>query len=462
MLRTVERSVARGHSVVPVVILLLVLARSVPSSFGQSIDTEIPEFTCTNQSFSRAIYLLSEKSPLPINCIVDEFEEPRVSVQEGRATLGAILQRIVSFAAKYRVMPRGETILVAPDGLQKDAEFVLNRVHSRFQVTYTAYRHRNGEQAYDCSFAQPEGKYPLNVAMPDLYFDHDPGVANSPWIVAYTNQSLLDVLTAVSVQTRSSWFCGRVRPEYIRRFNKQFAESKLPDASTWWPDERAPGYAITWGQGPFWGKGAFHGEYAQVRRVTDKNGNVHEENVTWEELDRKAAKDQENLACDLHFRAVSDLLVRGMKNPKASPVQLIANVATAETSNHTTSVAVSVTLTNTTASEVRLANPYTSDFQQAFLDVCVDLRGYQYHVTLPSDTTASVERELALPPFSASTRVVNILGAKLALDTFYHPFGVNIEKLSDPGTYIMIVRLYFKGPQAADYGTITSAGFQIK
>jgi hypothetical protein len=436
----------------PILFAIALTAAGIVTCLGQGTEAEILGFSCSNQPLSEGLSLLSKESPIPINCIVDEMEEPRVTVDEPRATVSTILLRILSSAPNYRFISRDGAILVLPEGLETVASFPLNRVQSRFEVTYNAYTNRNGEQVYVCTLPQPELKYLVNVSMPNVFFKHKPSALSFPSITVFTNRSIRDILTAISVETRLSWSCGRVRGDYIRWYNKRLAQSTLPDVRTWWPNENAPGYAIRWG------KGAFHGEYAYTTEITDEQGKVRLKGITVQEVEEKEAKAQEETERALRFDAVRQQVVRGMQNKEPSPVQVQAAISTTVTSNHTTAVALTLTITNTTTNDVRFSNPYLGVLQQAFWDVRVDMKraGYeaQYQMVVPSTGQTQEPSGLLLAPQAAMTRVLEIFGAQILRDDTYSNQrfpGDPDEKLNRPGKYSLFARLYFRKAAGEEY-----------
>lgn len=442
--------------VLVVALVLLGMTVSRPSCLGQGVEIKVSEFTCSNQLFSEAISLLSKEASLRINCIVDGLEEPTVSISESNSTVGIILGHILSFAPKYRFISRNGVILVLPEGMEKNPSFPLNRIQSKFDINYKAYTNLNGAVVYYCDFSQPGHQYPANVAMPALFFKNKPTDLSIPHVATFTNQSLADALNAVSVKTRTSWSCGRVRPDYILWFNNDL-RAKSEIGSTWWQDEKAPGYWIAWG------KGAFHGEYAYVTTTTDAQGILHQKKVTLEEIAQKEAKEQESKRRWDYFKTINKRLVQGSTNNSPRSVGFQMGIDATEVSNRTTAVLLSLTITNTSADEVRIPNPYLGDLQEAFWDIRVD--NFKYQIELPSTPTAPEPKELVLAPHSAMTRAIDILGVKMLLDEKYTGpdfHGETATKLRSPGKYLLAAWLYFKGPDGNEHAILSQEEFEIK
>ncbi len=419
----------------------------------------VSNFSCTNLPVSQALALLSKGTPVPINCIIDVTEEPRVSVSLAHSRLGDALQEILRPMTNYVFLAKSGTVLVLPHGLLQDSTCPLNRVIPEYKVTYIAAGRTTD---HGCLFS-----YTSSTSLPAATFDRPPppSCGSFPVIRHFENQTLLQILTAISSEWRASWSCGRVRPDFIRWYNDRERKGGVPVSEMWWPDESAPCYWVEWGIG------APHGEYASMTQTTDDQGKVHWKGVTVEEAEQQEqqteAKAKEETELLAHFNPIEALIRQGMYNMASSPVQVHADVATVQVSNHTTAVELSLTITNTTPGGVRIPNPYRSVVTQAFWSVRIDRKGNgaQYEVALPAEGTAPGPEDLLLAPYSASTRVVNILGAKTLLDEKYTNPGFSgpvTDELKKPGEYTATVWLYFKEPSGNDHCVFDVREFTIR
>lgn len=407
------------------------------------LRVEIDGFSCSNEFVSHALALLSQKAPIPINCIIDTTEEVRVSISHQRSRLDDLLKEILQPMTNYEFQVKSNSVLVFPRGLFEDKKFPLNQVIANYDVTYIVI---GGTKSHGCIFS----RYP-NVSTPSATFDSSPppNYREFPVTRQFENETLLEILTTISSEWRESWACGRVRPDFMRWYNERLDQFKSPDVHTWWPNESAPGYAISWGEG------AFHGEYAYITQTKDERGKVHLKKITVQEVKEKEEKLREEGERFRHFDTVREQVVRGMKNREPSPVQVQAAINTTGTSNHTSGVALTLTITNTTTNDVRFPNPYLGVLQQAFWDIRVDMKrgGYeaQYQTVMPSTGQVQEPGEVALAPQTSTMRVLEILGAKVLRDDIYSNKrfpGDTDEKLDRPGKYSLFARLYFKAAGA--------------
>jgi hypothetical protein len=208
-----------------------------------------------------------------------------------------------------------------------------------------------------------------------------------------------------------------------------------------------------------------------MTQTRDDQGKVHWKGVTVKEAEQQEqqteAKAKEETELLAHFKPVDDLVLQGMRNNASSPVQVHAEIATPESSNGTIAVELSLTITNTTPGGIRIPNPYRNVVTQAFWSVRVDRKGdgTQYEVALPTEGTAPESENLLLAPYSVSTRVVNILGAKTLLDEKYTNAGFPgpvADELKRSGEYTMTVWFYFKESSGLDHCVVERRDFEIK
>lgn len=129
-------------------------------------DLEIAGFSCTNTPVSQAVALLSRKVPIPINCIIDCTEEPRVSVSFLSSHLKDALREILSPLTNYDMVVKSATVLVLPKGLLDDKTCPLNQVIAAYKVTYIAI---GGTTNHGCLFS-----YTSNTSLPVATFDKSP------------------------------------------------------------------------------------------------------------------------------------------------------------------------------------------------------------------------------------------------------------------------------------------------
>ncbi len=213
------------------------------------LDTKIPQFECTNVPVSEAIDSLAHGCTFPINSIMDTIDEPRVTVSATLRSCADILREIVRPLSGYQFKEESGAVLVYPPNAMQNGAFPLNRPLPEFTVEFLSNGQTN--TSYGCQLDAVAASS-LNVALPFLPLKWTkPNCETFPCVRHYEGRTLLDMLTALSVELHRSWACGRVNPSYVKEKNVEWKKEGYP---TYWPNEKLPFYHISWSD-----RGAFHG-----------------------------------------------------------------------------------------------------------------------------------------------------------------------------------------------------------
>ena len=366
-------------------------------------DIVVNDYSCTNKSVSSALRSLSIKSGIVINCIIDQIEEPLVTMSCHNVTIGEILDRIMIGMTNYEVMVGKESLLVCPKGILRDNSFILN--HSIPECVVSNYWLPDD----NCMIFEidPKPFIPLNIAlMGPLYVLTKSNTTSSSSRI-FTNHTLLSVLTSLSEEGHTSFFLSRVRPTHIQKYNADERKDGLNQS--WWPNRNAPGYCLSWRTG------AFHGEYAFIRETTTKDGQSRLEPITWNqaESEESSQKVSEN---DARSRELDILIAQAIESGSEKTTKLEISLAS-ETSNQTITAILNMVLTNISEKKIIVPNPLNDDLQQAFWNIqLLDERAGKkgvYRVVIRDDSHNSKATPITLNPHKSVSLMLNIQSAKL-------------------------------------------------
>jgi hypothetical protein len=206
------------------------------------LQTEIQGFFLTNVPVSHAICLLAKRSPIPIDAVIDDWNDPLVTISVERATIGAILRELLAHHPNHGFREESGTILVLPDSLFHREVPPLTKRLSKFNVTYQSYQMR-GRERYACVFYLLNNPQ-LNIDFAAVLLSQKPNYSAFPHVRTFENQSIVDILTAISKEGAISFYCYRMDPSFVKARNKDADDEKK---ATWWPNPDAPCYSVIWG-----------------------------------------------------------------------------------------------------------------------------------------------------------------------------------------------------------------------
>ena len=210
---------------------------------SNALQAEVQSFFCTNEPVSHAISLLAKRSPVLINAVIDDVTDPIVTISRQRATVGGILTDLLEHHPGHEPYDESSTILILPDSLVHKEVFPLTKRLSSFSVTYHSYQMR-GQTRYGCDFYLP-GNPTLNIGFSPVSSSWIPDYPTFPHVRAFTNQSIVEILTAISKEEKKSFYCYRLSNDFVRAQNKDWADRKV--GPTWWPNPDVPCYSVFWG-----------------------------------------------------------------------------------------------------------------------------------------------------------------------------------------------------------------------
>jgi hypothetical protein len=216
------------------------------SGQGDPLQTEIQSFCYTNEPVSHLMCLLAKRSPVPINVVIDDMSDPAVTITMQKATIKAVLADLLLHHPGHKPHEERGTIMVFPDSLFGKETSPLTKKLAEFRVTYTSYQSRiaQGQIKYGCCFYLPENP-DLNVGLSPMRLNRKPDCPTFPYVRAFQNRSVLEILTDISKEGGQSFYCYRMDPADVKARNKSIAERHM--GPTWWPKPDAPCYAVIWG-----------------------------------------------------------------------------------------------------------------------------------------------------------------------------------------------------------------------
>ncbi len=223
------------------------------------LQAKVDNFSCKNVMISRAISLLSKKSPVPINCIVHYVsdlyvnEQPFVTIPERQGTVGDFLKEILASQSDYDVLLKQGTILVIPKGYETNKSFPLNRFLKKYTVKYSKLQvsNANENELYRCDMTVDPQYRQLNIPLEFCHTKRRPDFPEFPVFVTYENQTLLDILISISKKVQAQWCCLPRSAKLVKASNKCRGEFYAG-----WPNENGFYYQIFWESGgpPPWGR----------------------------------------------------------------------------------------------------------------------------------------------------------------------------------------------------------------
>ena len=238
----------KKHTVIGIVALAVILGNGEGgwcSAATEHLQTVIQDFCHTNIPVSHAICLLSKQSPVPIDAVIEDTNDPPVTICEEKATIGEILQKLLTQHPGHHPHGQSGAVLVLPDWLLDKQVFPLTQKVTKFNIT--CYSHNSiseaGRTVYFYRFDDPENPV-LNISLGALGASRKPDYSNFPHVRTFENRSIVEILTGISSEQKQSFFCYRLNNNFVRAQNKEWAEKKM---LTWWPNPDAPCYSIFWG-----------------------------------------------------------------------------------------------------------------------------------------------------------------------------------------------------------------------
>ncbi|MDD2710814.1 MAG: hypothetical protein PHV34_22765 [Verrucomicrobiae bacterium] len=384
------------------------------------------EFSCENTSLSDAISQLSSKSHVPINSIIDELTEPRITIPPHKGTASAFLDEIVAQAPAYGKSLRSGAILVCPKGLEGNAAFPLNQRFKKYDLKYSAYKRTTGKTVYRCEFIDQQGSS-INVAMGAFILTDKPDYQDFSKIVNFENQTLLEILLSLSAKHEIWWCCAKLQPSYVHEANKRMVEKS-------WKNEDAPCYQV------FWRNGGYHGEDLKAHDQAMK--------VVQEYWVRHAA-------------------IKRARENGAGPVSL--QISTEQPGEKDAPIFWRFRLKNQGATAIRFANPWRNT-EGAFFAAWryIDQNGQhgEYQLELKASDLAREPAEISLAPGEELEKNLNIRGATMTLDTTRTDpqFKGKEKEVVGPGKYMVLVSMYYKDASGKEYCSNVSEAvrFEVK
>jgi hypothetical protein len=104
------------------------------------LQTEIQGFFLTNEPVSHAICLLAKRSPIPINAVIDDLNDPAVTISAERATIGGVLRELLAYHPGHDLREESGTILILPDRFWHREAAPFTKKLSKFNATYRLWR----------------------------------------------------------------------------------------------------------------------------------------------------------------------------------------------------------------------------------------------------------------------------------------------------------------------------------
>ncbi len=230
---------------------------SAECSYGNPLQKNVDGFSCEKVSVSEAINLLSKKSAIIIDSIIDDVQEPLVTIPLQNGTIENLLQKILLSLPNYHVLTKSKSILVLPKGLEANKDFPLNQVLKKFTIRYNTYVNGHKERVYKCEFADRRCNQ-LNIPREAFFLKSKPDFQEFPAFVRFENQALLDIVISISEKEQMPWCCSKQNPWGVHETNQWIVKYGVEKS---WEDESKPCYCIMWGKGGHHGKGRPDGTF---------------------------------------------------------------------------------------------------------------------------------------------------------------------------------------------------------
>ncbi len=228
-------------TIATIIITLLCLSIDSPAQ-SNLLQTGISGFFVTNVPTSHAICLLAKQSPVLINAVIDDTNDPPVTISAGRSTIGEILHELLVSHPAHAPHEGGDgAILILPDRFWQHQIEPFTKRLVKFDATYRLWKTRNGN-LYGVDFYPPLGS--LNIQLSPTEISQPPNYASFPHVRTFTNQSIVAILTTIAKEGAGPFYCYREGPALVQEVNKETARQKK---TTWWPNPDAPCYSLIWG-----------------------------------------------------------------------------------------------------------------------------------------------------------------------------------------------------------------------
>ncbi|MGA2222209.1 MAG: hypothetical protein ABSH21_10650 [Verrucomicrobiia bacterium] len=247
--QTLGGSMLRRSSVIGFVLWGIILGNGMQgrcSAETELLQSEIRDFCHTNIPVSHAICLLAKQSPVPIDAVIDDTNDPPVTISVEKATIAEILQQLLPQHPGHHPHERSGVVLILPDWLLDKQVFPLTQKVTKFNITCYSHNsmYETGRTVYLYRFDPPENPA-LNISLGALGLSGKPDYSTFPHERTFENQSIVEILTAISSEQKKSFFCYRHDKDFVKAKNKEWAERKM--GPTWWPNPDAPCYSVFWG-----------------------------------------------------------------------------------------------------------------------------------------------------------------------------------------------------------------------
>jgi hypothetical protein len=418
---------------------------------------DVTDFACSNETVSSALADLSKRLPFPIDCIINEWNEPKVTIiPSSNRRLGEVMDEILRPMTNYEVRIHFGVLLVEPAGFINNTTSSLNQPLKYFAVHNDKTSDLDGKALYlrsnDWHLTAP-----LNVGIEWQGSEvPTPSREAFPSESVFTNKTLLDILSTISASINLSWSCGLLQPDYVRVRGKYFRSDPELDGK-WWPIDTMPAYDI------IWGKGAFHGTDGMFRELDMPDGHIKRGFFTWKQVEEEDARTDElarQASYVSRYHSIDNRLMLAFPLVPPDFLDAQAGLAVDSASNHTSAVNLNLTLGNMTDKQITLQNPFACDSQESFWDIQVkwQRRSRQaiYHVDLCPISHEEPKR-LVLAPHERIERVFNILGARLWRDNDYGglPYAGEPEEweliFNSPGRYEVEASFLYKDDNGKDH-----------
>jgi len=212
------------------------------------LQNTVRDFCYTNMPVSHVICLLAKKSPVPIDAVIDDTNDPPVTISEEKTTVAEILQKLLSLHPGHHPHEQSGVILILPDWLLDKQVFPLTDKLARFSTTFNLapVAPDSKQTIATCDFF-PSNNPDLNISIPVFGLSRKPNYSSFPHVRTFENQSILKILTTISSEQNMSFFCYRLDKDFVKAQNKTWAEKKM--GPTWWSKPDEPCYSVFWGTG---------------------------------------------------------------------------------------------------------------------------------------------------------------------------------------------------------------------
>ena len=205
----------RRSSVIGIIVWGIILGSGRQGRCAAETDllqTEIRDFSYTNVPVSHAICLLAKHSTVPIDAVIDDTNDPPVSISVEKATIAEILQKLLVQHPGHHPHEQSGVVLILPDWLLDKQVFPLTQKVTKLNITCYSRNSisETGRTVYLYRFDHPENPA-LNIGLGALGASRKPDYSAFPHVRTFENQSIVEILTAISSEEKKSFFCYRLR-----------------------------------------------------------------------------------------------------------------------------------------------------------------------------------------------------------------------------------------------------------